>query len=132
MAENQGMLDGRYDDSYERFRHLNQGALNIIDSRSLDPIERQRLFYEITDGDNEPTWGKKPVFVVAETPGHTWRKIMILETEGAFCTFRSTTTDTTYGRIKEPRLPGGWYMDNAMQDADSLIMRNFLMTLREV
>lgn len=127
-AEEAGMLDEQHDDP--QVRH--GGTANeMIDSRMLSDDERRNEFDGIVGEDGEPDWGPKPLFIIAQMPDRTWRKIMIVDTEGEFCTFRSTTTDDSYKPVV--LLPQThWRMDNAMQDASAAIMRNFLSVLREL
>ena len=125
-AEENGMLDEKYDDP--QIRHKGT-ANNIIDSRTLSGRDLKNTFDCIVAEDGEPDWGPAPLFVIVEMPDKTWRKIMIVDTKREFCTFRSTTTDSSYGL--KVRLPNThWMLDNSMQDASAAIMRKFLSVLR--
>lgn len=125
-ATDRGWLDGRYDDP--QVRH--EGSDNItIDSRELGVHDRRVLFDSITCIEGEPNWGDDPLFAVVEVPDGTWRKIMIVDSEKQFCTFRSTTTDVDYKPvIADPNL-SPWRMDNAMQDAGAAMIREYLRIL---
>ena len=130
MAEENDMLSHEYDDPQIRCG----GSDNIIyDSRRIGVVERRSLFHSIASGVDEPEWGTDPVFLVFEVPDGTWRKIMIVNTEREFCTFRSTTIDEGYG-LKSSRieLADAWVLDNSMQDASAAMMRGFLRVLREL
>lgn len=127
-AEETGMLDERYDDP--QIRHTGT-ANKIIDSRTFSASERRGEFDNIVDEDGEPDWGSDPIFIIIQMPDRAWRKIMIVDTEREFCTFRSTTIDSSYNlKITLPQTE--WYIDNAMQDASAAILREFLSVLREL
>lgn len=95
QAEVCGMLGEEYDDLQVRVGGSNN---TIIDSRTIEVTDRREIFGSITNEVGEPDWGKKPIFMVIEVPNGAWRKIMIVDSNHEFCTFRSTTTDTQYGR----------------------------------
>jgi hypothetical protein len=127
-ADAEGMLATRYDDPYARF---GGGSPSFVDSVSVTPGERASIWREITREGLEPNWGSNPLFSVATEAGGRWRKIMIVDERRRMATFRSCTTDASYGmRITLPTSTT-WYMDNAMQDASTAIMRHFLQVLRE-
>jgi hypothetical protein len=124
-----GMLDARYDDPYERF---GGGGPSFVDSRALAPEQRATLWSEVTREGLEPNWGTAPSFVVATEAGGRWRKIMIVDEARHVATFRSCTTDANYApRIVLPTTTT-WYMDNAMQDAGTAIMRYLRTILAEL
>ena len=124
QAEERGMLDRRYDRN-----ELEEG--NVTDSRSLDSPERADEFTFITTDDEFEVWGDRPIFVIAEEPpNRIWRKIMIVDSVGEVCTFRSTTRDSDYGMKKSIGMNPPWLLDRSMQDASSEIMRQFLQVLR--
>lgn len=128
-AAAKGMLDARYDDPHVRF---GGGVPSFVDSRSLGRADRTSLWNEITREGLEPAWGDVPYFVVATEPGGRWRKVMIVDEMHRVATFRSCTTDVSYApRIGLPTT-STWFMDNAMQDAGTAIMRHFLGTLAEI
>ena len=88
------------------------------------------MFDSIICDEGEPEWGDDPLFVVIQVPDGQWRKIMIVDTTREFCTFRSATMDVGYKPvIADPRLQP-WRMDNAMQDASTAMIREFLDVLR--
>ena len=130
MAERRGFLHARYDDP--QIRH--QGDDNeIFDSRQYSEGDQEYrcAFAEIADGSED--WGERPIFVIVEVPDETWRKIMIVDSTKMVCTFRSTTTDNSYGQLnRRLRLTHPWILDNAMQDASAAMMREFLRVLREL
>ena len=128
QARESGMLDARYDDRQVRHRGTED---TIIDSRALGERQRRNVFDAITSADKEPDWGGDPLFVIIEVPDGTWRKIMIVDTEREFCTFRSATTDVDYKPVITC-LRSPWRMDNAMQDSSAAMMRKFLSTLEEL
>ena len=130
QAEDCGILDTRYDDP--QVRH--DGPANcIVDSRTLRTREHLDVFDVITCDQGEHEWGDDPVFVIIEVPDGTWRKIMIVDAERKLCTFRSTTSDPSYGgaTITDGVTPP-WRLDNNMQDASAAMIREFLSTLREL
>ena len=126
-VEERGWLDGRYEDRQRRHQGTDN---NIFSSCSLSVSDRRTMFESITCDEGEPDWGDDPMFIVIQVPDGQWRKIMIVDTERKFCTFRSTTTDPSYmPAIVDPhRSP--WRMDNAMQDASASMIRVFLDELR--
>lgn len=131
-AEECGMLSFRYDD--RRFRNGNHWS-TVIDSRELNAIQQLRYRDEIICDGEEPEWGANPLFVICQTEEHkgNWRKIMVVDTERDFCTFRSTTTSGDYEMgIFEDRLAGAWRLDNSMQQASAAMMREFLRCLEEI
>ena len=130
QAEDCGMLDTGYDDPQDR----HDGPENdIIDSRTLGISERLDMFDAITCDQGEPDWGDDPVFVVAEVPDGTWRKIMIVDTQRELCTFRSTTSDPSYpGATVTDGMTPPWRLDNNMQDASAAMIREFRTVLREL
>ena len=128
-ANDRGMLDERYDDQQVRHRGTNN---RVIDSRRLGYQERIRHFDSVADREIE-NWGQEPVFVIVEVPDGSWRKTLIVDSDKEFCTFRSTTAVTDYGRKSyRATLSEGWILDNAMQDASAAMMREFLRVLREL
>ena len=128
-AEEKGFLDERYNDPQTRHEGTNN---RTIDSRCLNTRELSSYFDSIGDDETE-NWGQAPTFIIIEVPDKTWRKIMIVDSDREFCTFRSTTTETSYGRKSfRAKLTCGWILDNAMQDASVTMMRQFLQVLREL
>ena len=93
-------------------------------------LKRQREFASIINVNRDPDWGLEPLFVIIQVPDRRWRKIMIVDTRREICTFRSTTTDTSYrqGVVDGMILP--WRLDNTMQDASRTMMREFQRVLR--
>lgn len=128
LAESKGMLAPKHDDSYRRF---GGGLPTFEDSRALGNERRRKLWSEITDEARESGWGPSPEFVVAAEPGGLWRKVLIVDSDRRFATFRSCTKDADYGMRIEPSGSSTWFIDNAMQDAGSAIARRFLEFLRE-
>ena len=131
LADAEGMLDQHYDDP--QVRH--GGARNrIIYSRDLDRQDYKREWDSIFHADLDHAWGPDSVFVIIQVPDGTWRKIMIVDTEKAICTFRSTTIDDSYS--SNMKLTGGltppWQLDRSMQDASSAMMRKFRQALLSV
>ena len=127
-AEDEGLLDEQYDDPQIRHHGINN---TVIDSRVLGGTERRSIFDSITADYGELDWGHEPIFKIVQVPDETWRKIMIVDSKREICTFRSTTTDRSYGqKIILPR--SHWILDNAMQDASAEMMRMFLSVLREI
>ena len=129
-ADAAGMLDDEYDDLQERHNGTNN---RIIDSRNLDPQSLEREFASIININRDPNWGLDPLFVIIQVPDRRWdrrwRKIMIVDTQRETCTFRSTTTDTSYRQgIVDGMIPP-WRLDNAMQDASCAMMREFQRVL---
>lgn len=122
------MLAAKYDDSYRRW---GGGLPTFEDSRSIEEERRRTLWNEITDEARELNWGPKPEFLVAAEPGEHWRKVLIIDSDRHFATFRSCTRDVGYGMRMEISGTSTWFMDNAMQDAGSAIARRFLEFLRE-
>lgn len=126
-AEERGMLDEGYDDP--QIRH--GGTENtLIESRSLSQLERNEEFVLITTDDERGNWGQSPLFIIVEVPDETWRKILLIDTARELCTFRSTTTDTTYRMKRYEGMSHPWLMDRSMQDASAAMMRQFLQVLR--
>ena len=132
QAEECGMLGFKYDD--RRFRDGNHWS-TIIDSRELDVSQQLRYRDEIICDREELEWGGNPLFIICQTKEYKWiwRKIMVVDTERNFCTFRSTTTSDEYKMgIFKDRLEGPWRLDNAMQEASAASMREFLRCLEEI
>jgi len=129
QAEERGMLNEEHDDPQERH---NGPDNRIMHSQLLNAQDRDQLYHEITTDHDECNWGAFPEFVVMETPDGTWRKIMIIDSEREFCTFRSTTTDRDYGRGSDRGMRPPWLLDTAMQDASTSMMREFLRVLQGV
>jgi hypothetical protein len=127
-ADSKGMLSERFDDKYERF---GSGSLSFIDSNGASSAQQSELWQEITFAGREPDWGSPPRFVIGTEYGGIWRKVMLVNPAQGSVTFRSCTTDHAYPLIV--RLPANskWYMDNAMQDASTAIMRRFLAFLSQ-
>ncbi len=129
QAEMEGMLDERYDDPLIRY---GRPDIVIIDSRNLDRTTYEAERRSIVHDSLDHNWGVAPIFVI--THFAEWRKIMIVDTERAICTFRSTTTDDSYP--SQMKLTGGlappWQLDRSMQDASSAMMRRFRQTLLEL
>jgi hypothetical protein len=126
-AAAEAMLAKEYDDPYERF---GGGAPSFLDSTSLSHVERAEIWREITREGREPDWGHTPAFVIATEAAGRWRKIMIVDTQRRAATFRSCTTNASYGMAFALPTTATWRMDNAMQDASTAIMRRFLEFLR--
>ena len=125
-ADAAGMLDEEYDDLQERHCGTNN---RIIDSRNLGRQERERKFASIINVNRDPDWGMDPLFVIIQVPDRRWRKIMIVDTQGEICTFRSTTTDTSYRQGVADGMTHPWRLDNSMQDASCTMMREFQRVL---
>ena len=127
QAEEQGWLDGRYEDP--QIRH--GGTDNtIIYSVSLDSTSREDWVDAIACDDwREPDWGNDPTFLIVRVPDGTWQKIMIIDTERQLCTFRSATRDDGYTKVIDC-LRSPWRLDNSMQDASAAMIREFLDVLR--
>ena len=133
QAERRGFFRHQYDDL--RVRNGTQWS-TIIDSRELDDCKLRREQSNIFCNEGEPEWRENPLFIVCHSEDslhRAWREILIVDTEREFCTFRCTTTDSTYKMgIFNDRLGGPWRLDNAMQDASALSMREFLRVLEEI
>lgn len=131
LADAKGMLNQQYNDPQVRHRGAND---RIIYSRDLDRQDYEREWDSIFHADLDHTWGPNPVFVIIQVPDGTWRKIMIVDTEKAICTFRSTTIDDSYP--SNMKLTGGltppWQLDRSMQDASSAMMKIFRQVLLSV
>ncbi len=128
-ALDEGLLAPEYDDQERRHGGVENGCL--FDSRDISVADRRHLFDEVTfPGDLDLNWGADPTFVVSEMADHSWRKIMIVDTLGKTCTFRSTTTDPAYPLKDNGRRNGRWFLDRSMQDASAALMRQFLTVLR--
>ena len=129
-ASHKDMLNPVYDDPYMRFGGT--GPL-IMDSRLLSSVVRDTLLSEIIGYPIEPDWGEEPLFLVAvQVEGGSWRKIMIIDTHHKLCTFRSTTTDSSYRPVIRDQHKGVWYLENSMQDASTATMRAFLNGFRSL
>lgn len=130
QASQRGMLNPTYDDPYVRF----DGGESVVRfSTQLPRNQREILCQEITGYPAEPDWGSDPVFVIVdEVGGGPWRKIMIASSNHKLCTFRSTTTNVAYKPAIISRYQSAWRLDNAMQDASTAIMREFLNVLRTI
>ena len=132
LANEEGMLDEEFEDLQERHEGVNN---RIIDSRNLDRQERETAFASIVNENRESVdqeWGADPLFVIIEVPDGSWRKIMIVDTERAVCTFRSTTRDPSYtGGIADGMIPP-WQLDKFMQDASRAMMLKFWQVLLEL
>ena len=133
QAHQQGMLHERHDDPY--LRH-GSAHTRTVDSRLLDAEEFERELAHLINHNREnriPDWGQFPLFVVVEVPDTirniTWRKIMMVDTDRKFCTFRSTTTDRFYRKGIADGMVSPWQLDNSMQDASSAVMREFRQVL---
>lgn len=129
QADAAGMLDEEYDDLQERHDGTNN---TIIDSRNLGRQEHEREFASIINVNRDPDWGPDPLFLIIEVPDGSWRKIMIVDTDREICTFRSTTTCTSYGQGVDDGMIPPWRLDNAMQDASCAMMREFRRVLLTV
>ena len=128
-ASDQGLLDPEYDDQERRHGGVENG--HVYNSPRMSIEDRCRLFDSITFADDHDlNWGPDPTFVVHETADGSWRKIMIVDTLGKVCTFRSTTTDVAYSLRDKQRRNGRWFLDRSMQDASAALMRQFLAVLR--
>ena len=113
-ALDEGLLAPEYDDQERRHGGVENGCL--FDSRDISVADRRHLFDEVTfPGDLDLNWGADPTFVVSEMADHSWRKIMIVDTLGKTCTFRSTTTDPAYPLKDNGRRNGRWFLDRSMQ-----------------
>ena len=128
-AEEKGMLDERYDDPQTRHGGTDN---EIIDSRELNLQDRRNALDSITTENEIGDWSIDSMFTIIEVPDGSWRKVMIVDLERGLCTFRSTTTDTSYKPIIRDGMTYPWLMDNAMQDASTATMREFLRVLREL
>ena len=128
-AEEKEMLDERYDDPQTRHGGTDN---EIIDSRELNLQDRRNALDSITTENETGDWSLDSVFTIIEVPDGSWRKVMIVDIERGLCTFRSTTTDTLYKPIIRDGMTYPWLMDNAMQDASTAMMREFLRVLREL
>ena len=126
LADSEGILDEEFDDLQERCGGIDN---TIIDSQSLSRQERERGFASIVNVNREPDWGSDPLFIIIEVPDGTWRKIMIVDSDRATCTFRSTTTDPSYRQGVADGMIPPWRLDNAMQDASRMMMREFQRVL---
>lgn len=132
-VKDRGLLDLQYDD----LRHRDGTRWStIIDSRELDPGRAREERLNIICNEGEPDWGDAPVFIICHSQDSkygAWREIMIVDSEREFCTFRCTTTNSTYRMgIYADRLQGNWRLDNAMQEASAASMREFLRCLEEI
>ena len=132
-ADEARMLDREYEDPQVRHNGTNN---RIIDSRNLSRQERERAFASIVNVNRDPDWGSDPLFVIIQVPARRsdriWRKIMIVDTRAGICTFRSTTTDTSYRQGVVDGMVPPWRLDNAMQDASCAMMREFQRILLEL
>ena len=128
-AEGNGMLDERYDDPQTRHGGTDN---TIIESRISSLQERQDDLEFIITENEVGDWGTDPIFITIEVPDGSWRKIMIVDLDRGLCTFRSTTKDLSYKPIIKEGMTYPWMMDNAMQDASTAMMREFLRVLREL
>ena len=77
---------------------------------------------------------KAIVFRAPKTPWNPnceWWKVMIVDIERRRVTFRTIGNDENYGMKMYNLLKSdeGWFMDNAMMDADPCVMRYFRKTL---
>ena len=125
-ADALGWLDGTYDDP--QIRH--GGPHNASDiSTELAVCDRRALFDSITCVEGEPEWGDDPLFAVVQVPDRTWRKIMIVDSERRYCTFRSTTIDEVYRRGSLRTTVPAWRVHNSMQDASASMIGEFLRCL---
>ncbi len=129
-AQGLGMLAEVLDDPYLRWGAGSSST--VIDSRQLSHDQRLREFASVTRERREPDWGPKPIFDIVEEPAGTWRKLMIVDTNREFVTFRSTTTERDYPMAVHDGMDHPWYMDNAMQDANPQQMRVFRQVLQEL
>lgn len=112
----------------EAYQELPRARQRVCRSSELVPDERRRRFEEITLAGE--TWSRDARFVFTE--GGEWRKILVVEPDADLATFRSTTTDRSYGMRKILRDGLDWVLDNAMQDADPWEGRLFLDELRAI
>ena len=128
-AEEKEMLDERYDDPQTRHGGAENG---IIDSRELNPQVRRDALDSITTENEIGDWSIDSVFIIIEVPDCSWRKVMIVDQESGLCTFRSTTSDRSYKPIIREGMTYPWLMDNAMQDASTAMMREFIRVLRQL
>jgi hypothetical protein len=125
-AQSEGLLDAKYDDPYLRF---GGGKPDFLFSASLPAVERREIWRDLTREGREPPWGANTAFAIATEAGGRWRKVMIIDSERKLATFRSCTVDASYPlRVRLPT-SSRWFMDNAMQDASTAIMRFFLQCL---
>lgn len=116
---------GGFDEAYHEEPRAPQ---HVYRSADLGPDERRRRMDEITRPDE--TWSPDARFVFTE--GGMWRKIMIVESTKNLVTFRSTTTDPSYGMRIHLRDGVEWALDNAMQDTHTWQGRLFLEELRSI
>src|SRR5260370_29821544 len=122
-AQTKGMLAAQFEDKYERFDGGLPAFINSNDAAT--PAQRAALWPEITLEGQESDWESQQ-FVVGTEPGGLWRKIMLVNAAAGLVTFRSCTQDASYGlRLRLPS-SSKWYMDRAMQDASTAVMRRFL------
>ena len=135
QAEDRGFVGFQYDDL--RIRDGTRWS-TIIDSRELNAGQLHWERGTIICNNGEPEWGNNPLFIICHSEDSVygaWREIMIVDTKREFCTFRCTTTNT-YANYKmgifADRLEGLWRLDNAMQDAAALSMRELLRMLEEI
>ena len=133
QAYQRRMLCARHDDLYSRHGIVRPRTINSW-TLGAEGLERE-LASIINDNreDRDRDWGPSPIFVVAEVPDTIrniiWRKIMIVDTDRKFCTFRSTTTDSFYRKGIADGMVHPWLLDNSMQDASSAVMREFRQAL---
>ena len=126
-------------DSSDLFRpgDLPKEALYSRDSRRMPESERKILQGSTICNEAEPEWGDNPTLVVSEAQDKRgiWREVMIVDSSGEFCTFRSTTTLTFADYEFAANAPGiypPWRIDKAMQEVSPAAMREFLRVLEEI
>lgn len=121
--EKRGGLDERY------FDHRCKQVVPAVVSTDMTPAKRAEAWTRMTAPGED--WGPNPFFVIVSDATDLWKKVMIINTMDNLATFRSITEDPGYGRKKVLRPGEGWWLDNAMMDANVQQMRQFYKSLRE-
>ncbi len=77
-------------------------------------------------------WGEKPKVIALSDTDKDWKKVMILNHDNSYCTFRSLTKNASYMPKKDLEKSSEWWLDNAMMDASVQQMRIFHSHLKNL
>lgn len=98
---------------------------NIDDPGTIESVivaKPGQLNYELligkalVEGDFEHEWQNSTAVICNQTCGK-WRKVMLANPATGKVTFRSLTSDSSYGLAGREASADGWHLDRAMLDA---------------
>ena len=111
---------GGFSDQYLDVRR--RPNFETILSSNLPSPSRGEYLLEITGADE--SWDGVSFFVITKDPDDKWKKVMLVDGDGA-ATFRSITRDQAYKPRKCIRPGATWWLDNSMMDANIQQMKTF-------